>query len=67
MKLHNMRFFLALMIVLGSFASLAALFFISIPKGNGEMLNILLGIALGWSGAVISHYFGDPDKLERMK
>ena len=67
MKLHNIRFLLALITLVLSFASLAALFFIEVPQGNKEMLTMLLGIVVGWSGAVVQHYFGDPDKLERMK
>ena len=34
------------------------LFFFDIPKENKDLVNILLGAVVGWTGAIVNSYFG---------
>ena len=34
-------------------AMIAALFFVEIPEGNRDIAMVLLGIGMGWGGAVV--------------
>lgn len=65
MKLHNVRFILALIAVISCLAAIAGLFFIEMPQGNRDLVNIALGAMLGWGGSVLSFYFGDNNPQER--
>lgn len=67
MKLHNIRFILAVIVLILAIGLACGLFNVEIPKENKDLINFILGAASTWCGTVISHYFGDPDKLERTK
>ncbi|EHU3242254.1 hypothetical protein ACX0AN_002749 [Acinetobacter baumannii] len=34
------------------------LFFLDISKENKDLINILLGTVVGWTGAIVNSYFG---------
>lgn len=63
--MNKNRLALAILILISAFAAMAALFFIEVPEKNRDLINFVLGGVIGWSGAVINHYFGDPDRRER--
>jgi len=67
MKLHNIRFILALVIFILAVGLAVGLFNGEIPKENKDLINFFLGTVASWSGSIISHYFGDPDRTERIK
>lgn len=62
MRLGQSRFILASAIVTVAMMSLIGLFFIDLPDKNKDLLNFFLGGVVGWSGQVISHYFGNQEK-----
>jgi hypothetical protein len=53
---HRQR--VGLIIIVGGFSLLTALIFFAIPEANKDILNISIGIALGWVGSVIGYEFG---------
>lgn len=67
MKLHNIRFILAVIVLILAVGLACGLFSVNIPSENKDLINFILGAVSTWCGTVISHYFGDPDKLERTK
>ena len=58
MSRATMRFVLALIAILVSGAIVAALIFIRIPPENEDVLQVALGLVLGWGAAVFGYYFG---------
>jgi hypothetical protein len=56
------RYMLGLGTVAGSFALLAALLFIEVPTRNEQIVNIALGLVLGWGGAIVGYEFGGARK-----
>ena len=44
---------------------MGALFFIEIPPGNRDIAMVLLGIGMGWGGAVVQFHFGSSDGSKR--
>lgn len=49
---------LALLIVGASFAFMFALLYKSIPEGNGDTVNLVVGFMLGITATVGAYYFG---------
>lgn len=45
-------------VIIGGFTILLAMIFFAIPETNRDILNVSIGIALGWVGSVISYEFG---------
>jgi hypothetical protein len=56
------RTLLGFIVVLGGFFLLAALLFIPVPVENKDLLNIGMGVALGWVGTVVGYEFGSSRK-----
>ena len=46
-------------------AMIAALFFVEIPEGNRDIAMVLLGIGMGWGGAVVQFHFGSSEGSKR--
>lgn len=44
---------------------MAALFFVEIPEGNRDIAMVLLGIGMGWGGAVVQFHFGSSEGSKR--
>jgi len=44
---------------------IGALFFIEIPEGNRDIAMVLLGIGMGWGGAVVQFHFGSSEGSKR--
>lgn len=40
---------------------IVGLFFAEIPEGNRDIAMVLLGIAMGWGGAVVQFHFGSSE------
>lgn len=36
----------------------AGLFLLEIPLGNRDVAMVVLGVAIGWAGSVVSYFFG---------
>lgn len=64
MNRSTQRFVLALLVILIGAGIAAALVFVTIPDANESILNIGLGIILGWGGAGVQFYFGSSDGSE---
>lgn len=43
------------------------LFFFNVPEKNKDLLNIVIGSLIGWTGAVVSFYFGNSDQKDKVK
>lgn len=58
-----------MIVLVGSFALVAALFTYPVPNANRDMITMSSGVILGWGGAIVSFYFGSSkssrDKDER--
>lgn len=67
MKLHSIRFVIALMVLFLAVGLAFGLFSVEIPEKNKDLINFFLGAVSTWAGSIISHYFGDPDRSERIK
>lgn len=46
-------------------AMMASLFFVEIPEGNRDIAMVLLGIGMGWGGAVVQFHFGSSEGSKR--
>ena len=44
---------------------IALLFFVPLPAGNHEVALVVLGIAIGWAGNVVSFHFGTSEGSSR--
>ena len=56
------RYLLGLGTVAGGYMLLAALFFVEVPQRNEQIVNIALGMVLGWGMTVIGFEFGGARK-----
>lgn len=61
-KVNNTRVYLSGIVLLFSLFLLISLFLLDIPNANKDLVNILLGAVIGWTGNIISFYFGSVDK-----
>lgn len=43
------------------------LFFFNVPEKNKDLLNIVIGSLIGWTGAVVSFYFGNSEQNKEKK
>ena len=46
---------------------IVGLFFFNVPEKNKDLLNIVIGSLIGWTGAVVSFYFGNSDQKDKTK
>ena len=46
---------------------IVGLFFFNVPEKNKDLLNIVIGSLIGWTGAVVSFYFGNSDQKDKVK
>lgn len=67
MNSEQAKIVLAFTVLFFSLLMLLGLFFFDIPAGNKDLINTFLGALLGWSGAVISFYFGSSDRDSKEK
>lgn len=65
MKLHNVRFILAIIVLFLAMGMALGLFSFQIPAENKDLINFILGAVSTWCGTVLSHYFRDQDKENR--
>ena len=56
---------LGLLVILMCAAITAALFKFEIPDGNRDIAMVLLGVVLGWGGAVVHFVFGSSEGSKR--
>lgn len=61
MKSEHTRAWLALIVITLVALLVAGLFFVQIPTGNKDLVNIALGFIAGYAASVIAYYFGDSD------
>lgn len=50
------------MVLLFALFLLVGLFFFDIPAENKDLVNILLGSVVGWTGSIVAFYFGSTDR-----
>jgi uncharacterized membrane protein YccC len=55
------RYRLALILVIAGIVLLGALFVVPIPTANERLVDIAIGLVLGWGGAAVQFYFGTSD------
>lgn len=55
------RYRLALILIAAGIVLLGALFVVPIPKPNERLVDIAIGLVLGWGGAAVQFYFGTSD------
>ena len=65
MSSEQVKTYLSFSVLLFALLLLLGLFFLNIPRENKDLVNILLGAVVGWSGSVISFYFGSSDREHR--
>jgi hypothetical protein len=58
MTRSTQRFVLGATIIAVSVALVAARMFLPIPEGMHQAVDTLIGLILGWGGAVVQFYFG---------
>lgn len=61
----SQRFLLAVLVILIGAGIALALIFINIPDRNESILNIGLGLILGWGGMALGWYFGSSEGSDR--
>jgi hypothetical protein len=52
------RAFLGTFVVIGVFALVGLLYFVSIPAANANLIHLVIGSVVGYAGAIISFEFG---------
>ena len=52
------RPFLGLLCVIAGLVGFLALYFVTIPESNRDILNLALGIVFGWGSAVVQSEYG---------
>ena len=52
---------LAVIILLYSFTLVGGLFFMDFPPANRDLINVFFGLCLGYSGNVVTFYFGSSE------
>lgn len=61
-KVAYTRFIISSVVLAFALFLLVSLFFFDIPHSNKDLVNILLGAVIGWTGNIVSFYFGSTDK-----
>lgn len=67
MNSDNTRAYLAFAILIIIALLIMGLFFVDMPRENSNLVNTALGFVAGWSGAIVSFYFGASDKQQDKK
>ncbi|MDP2130304.1 MAG: hypothetical protein U0975_08825 [Erythrobacter sp.] len=60
-----MRAVIGIAVMVLAFGIVAGLFLLELPKGNREVAFTVLGVALGWTGAVVNYHFGTSEGSHR--
>lgn len=60
--LLNSHFILTICFATMAFLMVSGLYFLEIPKENVNLINVALGVVLGWVSSPINFYFGKTDK-----
>ena len=59
------RFTLALMTLIANTVAVFCLFYVEVPDNNQRIVDIALGIFLGWGGHVLGFFFGSSEGSAR--
>lgn len=62
MRLPNIKILISSVVLLFALFLLVGLFFFDIPTENKDLVNILLGSVVGWTGSIVAFYFGSTDR-----
>ena len=55
---NTFRYVIGIIAIIGGLAGMAGLYFVKVPEGQVDPLLVVLGIVLGWGGAVVNGEWG---------
>lgn len=61
-SLLNPHFILTICFATMAFLMVLGLYFLDVPQENVNLINIALGVVLGWVSSPINFYFGKTDR-----
>lgn len=66
-KLLNEHFIITMFFSSMMFLIILGLFFVSMPKENNNLINIVIGFIAGYVSSQIGYYFGDTDMRKKVE